>query len=65
MIIGREALEDYDVEMKAAPFDLMFFCNGEFGVTHMITKKNEFGFTKLRMKKAGRNAKKLLFVQNQ
>ena len=57
-------IEEFDVEILAAPTDLLFMCNGEYGITHMLTKKNEFGETKLRLKKGGRNAAKLLFVQN-
>jgi len=61
--LGRGALEeDYDLILQSAPEDLLFFCNGENGVVHMMTKKNRFGRRKLRFKKGttGWNIGKLL-----
>jgi hypothetical protein len=56
--VSRDALDKYDLELIADPEDLMFFCNGQYSVTHMIIKKNRFGKRKLRFK--GRAYGKLL-----
>jgi hypothetical protein len=48
---------EYIVE-KDDPEDLMFFCNGQYSVTHMMMKRNRFGERKLRFK--GRAYGKLL-----
>jgi len=58
--IGR--LDEYDFQLCAAPEDLMFFCNGENSIVHMVSKNNRFGEKKLRIKKGttGRNLGKLL-----
>lgn len=61
--VGKGKLDDnFDLVLKAAPEDLMFFVNGENSVVHMITKKNRFGKRKLRFSKGttGRNLRKLL-----
>ena len=63
--LGRgELKEDYDLILQSAPEDLLFFCNGENGVVHMMTKKNRFGRRKLRFKKGttGWNIGKLLIL---
>ena len=54
--------KNYDLVLKAAPEDLLFFCNGENSVVHMVRKKNRFGERKLRFSKGdtGRNLEKLL-----
>ena len=56
--VSRDALDEYDLELIADPEDLMFFCNGQYSVTHMMMKKNRFGKRKLRFK--GRAYGKLL-----
>jgi len=56
--VSRDALEDRDLELISDPEDLMFFCNGQYSVTHMMMKKNRFGYRKLRFK--GRAYGKLL-----
>ena len=61
--LGRGALnDDFDLILLSAPEDLLFFCNGENGVVHMMTKKNRFGRRKLRFSKGttGWNIGKLL-----
>jgi hypothetical protein len=63
VVVAEGQLPDYDLELQAAPGDLIFFCNRTFGTVHMVTKKNEFGDTKLRVKKGIQNVGKLLFVQ--
>ncbi len=57
-VVGKGALEEHDLELIADPEDLMFFCNGQYSVTHMMMKKNRFGERKLRFK--GRAYGKLL-----
>lgn len=57
-IVGRDALEEYDLELISDPEDLMFFCSGQYSVIHMMTKRNRFGKRKLRFK--GRAYRKLL-----
>ena len=44
-------MDDYDLELRLTPEDAMFYHNGEFSTLHMITKKNMFGFKKLRIEK--------------
>lgn len=56
--VSRDALDDRDLELIADPEDLMFFCNGQYSVIHMMMKKNRFGKRKLRFK--GRAYGKLL-----
>jgi hypothetical protein len=56
--VSRDILDDYDLELISDPEDLMFFCNGQYSVTHMMLKKNRFGKRKLRFK--GRAYGKLL-----
>jgi len=55
-------VENYDLELIADPEDLMWFCNKKYNTLTMLFKKNKFGFKKLRIKKGGRNAKKLLLL---
>jgi len=49
--LSRGRLDEYDLEIKAAPEDLMYFSNGENSILHMILKKNQFGERKLRFSK--------------
>ncbi|MFW9806919.1 MAG: hypothetical protein ACFFFK_09340 [Candidatus Thorarchaeota archaeon] len=56
--VSRDKLEERDLELIADPEDLMFFCNGQYSVTHMMMKKNRFGKRKLRF--SGRAYGKLL-----
>ena len=56
--VSRDVLDDYDLELISDPEDLMYFCNGQYSVTHMMLKKNRFGKRKLRFK--GRAYGKLL-----
>ncbi len=55
-------LENYDIELIAEPEDLMWFSNKKYSTLTMLTKKNRYGYKKLRVKKGGRNIKKLLFL---
>lgn len=49
--LSRGKLDEYDLEIKAAPEDLMYFSNGENSILHMIFKKNQFGERKLQFSK--------------
>lgn len=53
---------DFDLTMLTTPEDLLFFCNSEYSVLHMIRKMNKFGYKKLRIKKGttGHNLNVLL-----
>ena len=46
--LERGKLEDYDLELKATPEDLMYFSSGEYSTLNMMLKKNKFGVKKLR-----------------
>jgi hypothetical protein len=49
--LGNEKLEEFDLQLKATPEDLLFFVNGENSVFNMVLKKNQFGYKKLRFSK--------------
>ncbi|TFF93538.1 MAG: hypothetical protein EU543_03410 [Promethearchaeota archaeon] len=49
--LSRGRLDDFDLEIMAAPEDLMYFSNGENSLFHMLLKKNQFGERKLRFSK--------------
>ncbi|MFX1498498.1 MAG: hypothetical protein ACFFBH_13305 [Promethearchaeota archaeon] len=49
--LGRDKLEQYDLEIVSDPEDLMYFSSGQYSTLHMMFKKNKFGFRKLRYKK--------------
>lgn len=55
-------LDQFDIELIAAPEDMMWFSNKTYSTVKMVTKKNEWGYTKLRAKKGMRNIGKLLFI---
>lgn len=48
---SRDKSDDYDLTLKAAPEDIMSFISGDYSTLHMLTKKNEFGYRKLRFEK--------------
>ncbi len=49
--LGKGKLDEFDLELRADPEDLVFFVNGENSVINMVLKKNRFGFKKLRFSK--------------
>ena len=49
--LGKGKLEEFDLELRAAPEDMVFFVNGENSVLNMVLKKNQYGFKKLRFSK--------------
>jgi putative sterol carrier protein len=61
--LNRGKLEEFDLELKASPEDLLFFSNGENSIMNMMMKRNSFGERKLRFSKGSsgkRNLGKLL-----
>jgi len=50
--LGKGKLEEYDLEIRATPEDLMGFSSGENSTLHMMLKKNKYGFKKLRYDKS-------------
>ncbi|GAI65972.1 unnamed protein product [marine sediment metagenome] len=50
--LGKDKLEEYDLEIMATPEDLMGFSSGENSTLHMMLKKNKYGFKKLRYYKS-------------
>jgi hypothetical protein len=57
--LGKGKLDDFDLELRAAPEDLVFFVNGENSVVNMVLKKNRFGFKKLRFSKGSTGKRNL------
>ena len=57
--VNREKLKIYDLEVIATPEDLLYFTNGENSTLHMMIKKNEFGFRKLRFSKGSSGKRNL------
>ena len=49
--LGKGKLDEFDIELRASPEDLLFFINGENSVLNMVLKKNRFGYKKLRFSK--------------
>ena len=50
--LNRGMLEEFDLELKASPEDLLFFSNGENSTLNMMMKKNSYGKRKLRFSKS-------------
>ncbi|MFX0001854.1 MAG: hypothetical protein ACFE9C_09420 [Candidatus Hodarchaeota archaeon] len=57
--LGKGKLDDYDLELRAAPEDLVFFVNGENSVLNMMFKKSQFGVKKLRFSKGSTGKRNL------
>ena len=49
--LSRGKLDDYDLVLKVTPEDAMNYHSGAISTLHMMIKKNEFGFKKLRTEK--------------
>lgn len=49
--ISRGKLDDYDLILKHTPEDALNYHSGNYSTLHMLIKKNEFGFKKLRFEK--------------
>jgi len=50
--LNRGKLDEYDLELKATPEDLLYFSNGENSTLNMLMKKNNYGYRKLRFSKS-------------
>ena len=59
--LTRDELEEYDLVLKMTPEDALFYHSGENSILHMLTKKNSFGYKKLRFEK-GSNGKRNLGI---
>jgi len=57
--LGKGKLDEYDLELRAAPEDLVFFVNGENSVLNMMFKKSQFGYKKLRFLKGSTGKRNL------
>lgn len=57
--LKRNRLDDYDLEIIAAPEDMMYFSNGEYSTLHMMLKKNRFGNRKLKYDKGSTGKRNL------
>jgi hypothetical protein len=57
--LGKGKLDEYDLELRAAPEDLVFFVNGENSVLNMMFKKSQFGHKKLRFSKGSTGKRNL------
>lgn len=57
--LARNRLDNYDLEIIAAPEDMMYFSNGEYSTLHMMLKKNRFGNRKLKYDKGSTGKRNL------
>ena len=57
--LGKGKLDEYDLELRASPEDLLSFVNGENSVMNMVLKKNRFGYKKLRFAKGSTEKRNL------
>lgn len=57
--LSRNKLDEYNLEIIAAPEDMMYFSNGEYSTLHMMLKKNRFGDRKLRYDKGSTGKRNL------
>jgi hypothetical protein len=59
---NKGRLDDFDIEILAAPEDLMWFSANTRNTVHMITHKNQFGKKKMIIKNGFHKISKLLLV---
>jgi len=57
--LNRGRLEEFDLELKASPEDLLFFSNGENSTLNVMMKKNSFGHRKFRFSKSSKGKRNL------
>ena len=57
-------IDDYDIQIKAKPEDLMWYSAGNYSLIKMTFTKNDFGHFRWELKKGGRNLSSLLMVAN-
>ena len=49
--LGKGKFDEFDLELRASPEDLVYFVNGENSVINMVLKQNRVGYKKLRFSK--------------
>ena len=57
--LSRGKLEEYDLVLKMTPEDALFYHSGQNSILHMLTKKNSFGYKKLRFEKGSTGKRNL------
>ncbi len=57
-----EEIDDYDIQIKAKPEDLMWYSAGNYSLIKMTITKNDFGHFRWELKKGGRNLSSLLMI---
>ena len=57
-------IDDYDIQIKAKPEDLMWYSAGNYSLIKMTLTKNDFGHFRWELKKGGRNLSSLLMIAN-
>ena len=57
-------IDDYDIQIKAKPEDLMWYSAGNYSLLEMTLTKNDFGHFRWELKKGGRNLSSLLMIAN-
>ena len=62
--LSEEKIDDYDIEIKAKPEDLMWYSEGSYSLMKMTLTKNNFGHFRWELKKGGRNLSSLLMIAN-
>ena len=62
--LAEGKIDDYDIEIKAKPEDLMWYSEGSYSLLKMTLTKNDFGHFRWELKKGGRNLSSLLMVAN-
>lgn len=61
--LSRGKIEgDHDLNLTVTPEDMLYYANREFSTLHMVTKKNKYGYKKLRIQAGttGHNVRLLL-----
>ena len=61
-ILSDGEIDDYDIQIKAKPEDLMWYSAGNYSLLKMTLTKNDFGHFRWELKKGGRNLSSLLMV---
>ncbi len=50
-VLSRGKLDDYDLLLRITPEDAFYYHSGQVSTIHVMTKKNQFGYKKLRTEK--------------
>ncbi|MHA2393032.1 MAG: hypothetical protein ACXAEX_13905 [Promethearchaeota archaeon] len=57
--LNKGKIDEYDLEIRVTPEDLLYFSNGENSILNMMMKKNKFGLRKLRFSKGSSGKRNL------